>query len=545
MNRHRWSNIQRARSCYEAGSPQTARGPIEAFFEIAARCNLRCRMCAINEDARYRNSSGRPALFTPEMFARVATAFPTLVRAYLFGLGEPLLNPHLPEYVERLSRCGVEVWFNTNGTLIDERMAERLAMAGADRITVSIDGATKETYEAIRRGAKFADVTRGIAALTAAGRRYGRPKVNLSFVAMRSNIGELPALVELAARLGTTGVHVEPLYAQEEATLEEHYARENLGTVPAGRVREIMDDASVRARALGLDLASRFLAGAGSFDYVERAPSLAIDWACTEPWSSIWVTSAGEVRTCCINETSFGTLSEAAFDEIWDGPSFRAFRLQHVARAEPPAGCANCIRNGRPRHSPFFRTLERVTYRPLRLPGSASAPPVRIDRPARGETVTDPLVVTGIATAAARAWDVMIDDCAIPSLDLMEDGRFVASGEVPFLTEGAHVVWIRGRNGEAAEGWDHREIHFWRPAAQEGAIARTTGLASRRLPYACPEPRVFIDRRLWPAARLVERHAAPPLLLIDTAALTPAEHQIEVWSGRSKIDAFCIERLNA
>src|SRR6266571_2578609 len=139
MNQQRWSNVASARDEYEHG---------------AERANLRCQMCAINYDSRYQPHSGRPPYFEPDLFVRLRPIFPSLVRAYLFGLGEPTLNRHLVDYIAELASAGVEVWFNTNATLIDEEKADAIARAGASKITVSIDGATASTYETIRRGAK-------------------------------------------------------------------------------------------------------------------------------------------------------------------------------------------------------------------------------------------------------------------------------------------------------------------------------------------------------------------------------------------------------
>ena len=354
MDQRRWSNISSARHAYDQAADAVDGWPIEAFFEVAARCNLRCQMCAINYDSRYQPRSGRPPFFEPELFARLRPIFPSLLRAYLFGLGEPALNKSLVDYIRELSAAGVEVWFNTNATLIDEEKADEIARAGAGKITVSIDGATAETYETIRRGAKFESVIRGIRALTDAGKRYGRPAVNLSFVAMASNIHELPAMIDLAAALDTTGVHVEPLFAQPGSSeLMDHYARENLGATSADRVAEMFDEAFKRADALGVSLATRFAGERDQFDYVRRVRGETIDWTCSEPWSSIWVTSAGEVRTCCVNETSFGNLSKQSIGEIWNGELFRRFRAQH-ARREIATGCANCVANGRVRQSPYF-----------------------------------------------------------------------------------------------------------------------------------------------------------------------------------------------
>jgi len=139
MDHRRWSNIAAARASYQSGQSSCDGGPIEAVFEVAARCNLACRMCAINFDARYRPASGRPPFFEPDLFERLRPLFPSLLRVSLFGLGEPTLNRHLVDYVRELSAAGVEVAFNTNATLIDDAKAESLALAGTDSVTVSID----------------------------------------------------------------------------------------------------------------------------------------------------------------------------------------------------------------------------------------------------------------------------------------------------------------------------------------------------------------------------------------------------------------------
>ena len=456
MDLRRWSNITSARGAYDRAAEAADSRPIEAFFEVAARCNLRCQMCAINYDSRYQPRSGRPPFFEPDLFARLRPIFPSLLRAYLFGLGEPTLNRHLVDYIRELSAAGVEVWFNTNATLIDDAKAEEIARAGADKITVSIDGATAETYETIRRGARFESVIRGIRALTTAGRKYGRPAVNLSFVAMASNIQELPAMIDLAADLGTTGVHVEPLFAQPTShDLMDHYTRENLGN--ASHVAEIFDEASQRAGTRGVALATRFTGERDEFDYVRRVRGEAIDWTCSEPWSSIWVTSAGEVRTCCVNETSFGNLSEQSFAEIWNGEIFRRFRAQH-ARREIATGCANCVANGRVRQSPFFRTVEAVTYRPVVVPATLNDSRIFVETPRPGSTVSDPLIVRG-ATGMPMDLELMIDHTKV--YECSATGRFAIEAPIPFVSEGAHLLWLRPRGEEC--GWPAREVFLWRP----------------------------------------------------------------------------------
>ena len=481
MDERRWLNIDSARRAYEGADDVAGEWPVEAFFEVSARCNIRCEMCAINYDSRYSARSGRPPFLTPDLFARLRPIFPTLVRAYLFGLGEPTLNPNLVDYVAELSGSGAEVWFNTNATRIDETMADRLARAGADRITVSIDGATAPTYEKIRRGARFADVLRGIRALVTAQQRYGRPRVDLSFVAMASNIAEMPQLVELCAEVRASGVHAEPLYQQaNSANLDEHYHHENLESGGAARASKAFADAARRAQELGVFFQSRLRADSREFDYVKRV--VQVDWMCSEPWASIWITSAGEVRTCCTNEVAFGNLFEKSIERIWRGDAFRAFRRQH-ATGQTAAGCANCVRNGRVRHSPFFRTLTPVTYEPMfrELPAPSADDPIVITEPRARDTVADPLIVFGHSNDTRTDFELMIDRTPVSRI---ERADFMVEVPIPFVTEGAHVVWAR-RVGED-RGWGYREVFLWRarpasasplpPAPKSGPPARPSCL---------------------------------------------------------------------
>lgn len=447
MNSTRLANVKAARNSHRRAEFRTSDYPIEAFVEVAARCNLRCQMCAINYDARYQPHGGGSAYLEPELFARLRPMFPSLVRAYLFGLGEPTLNQHLLDYIRELSGAGVEVWFNTNATLIDEPKAAALAIAGADRITVSMDGATAQTYEAIRRGARFDAVLRGIRALVAASAKFGLPRVDLSMVAMASNVHELPLLVDLCADTGATGVHVEPLYLQPGSPeLLAHYEAENLGNAGDARALDFFHAAQERAGQRGVHVQSRLTAEEGSLDYVKRGSQA--DWNCSEPWASVWVTSTAEVRACCTNEVSFGSLHERTIEQIWNGERFCTFRAQH-ARQEVADGCSNCIVNSRKRHSPFFRTLRAVTLQTPEAEGD----------------VTDPLIVRGAihATANPVDYELMIDETPIANLNDEAVSRVKGSElemrvPVPFLTEGAHLLWTRCT--AAGSAGSPREVYF-------------------------------------------------------------------------------------
>src|SRR5439155_13300251 len=99
--------------------------PEELYLEVTNRCNLRCRTCP-----QFFGMSEASADLTVERVAQIAAQLPRLKRAVLHGIGEPLLNPHLPQIVTLLKARGVHVLFNTNGTLLRPARIADLARAG-------------------------------------------------------------------------------------------------------------------------------------------------------------------------------------------------------------------------------------------------------------------------------------------------------------------------------------------------------------------------------------------------------------------------------
>ncbi|MBE0556945.1 MAG: radical SAM protein, partial [Proteobacteria bacterium] len=191
--------------------------PVELFVESSNACNLRCLMCNLshNEDV----------METPpvsiELIDRMTDFYPGLLQAHLHGVGEPLLNGKLTEIVRRIRRAGgpVVVDFFTNAMLMDRNISESLVDAGVDRIVFSIDGATKETYEAIHRGARWERLHKNLDDLNGVKRERGSlyPRLQINLIAMNMNFHEFPGLVELAADKGIGRIEVKNLVVADKA----------------------------------------------------------------------------------------------------------------------------------------------------------------------------------------------------------------------------------------------------------------------------------------------------------------------------------------
>ena len=190
--------------------PQQTPFPTHLLIETTTRCNLRCKQCAhvIN---KYDFAD-----MSLETFYALRPLFPHAKQVALYGHGETFLYQHFFEMLKELKQHNLAVYVTTNGTLITQEVAEQLVELELDKLAFSLDAATPELFNEIRRGADFDKVLHNIRTLNALKKKAGRddkPILSIMYCAMQSNIQELPKLVRLADELNMThGVAVMNIY---------------------------------------------------------------------------------------------------------------------------------------------------------------------------------------------------------------------------------------------------------------------------------------------------------------------------------------------
>ena len=116
--------------------------PTYLYADITNVCNLKCPLCATGSGA----SGGQKGMMSLEMFKKIVDEIGKyLVKIHLYNWGEPLLNKDVYEMIDYAHRHHIVTCMSTNFTLFSEDSAERLIRSGLDEITLSIDGASRET----------------------------------------------------------------------------------------------------------------------------------------------------------------------------------------------------------------------------------------------------------------------------------------------------------------------------------------------------------------------------------------------------------------
>ena len=133
----------------------------------------------------------------------------TLKRSFLTASANRLLNPHLESFIRRAKKlmpASGWIGFQSNGVLMTNLRAVSLIDAGLDKVCISVDAIAPEQFRKLREGGEVDAVDMALSALNNARTLCNRPevKIGIEFVAMRSNISELPATLEWAASRGAS-----------------------------------------------------------------------------------------------------------------------------------------------------------------------------------------------------------------------------------------------------------------------------------------------------------------------------------------------------
>jgi len=319
--------------------------PVEYIVETTAKCNLYCPMCP-------RETHKQPKADMPDtIFERlVQQSGETAEHMMLIGLGEPFMDPKIYERIEFCHQHTISTLLSTNGTFLDERTAQRVLQTPLEQITLSFDGASKESFEFYRKGARFEKVRDNFVRFARMKKESGsKLQVVVQMVRMERNAGEVNDFV----RFWSAVPGVDQVRIKEDET--------NLMRPNAGHMADEWKHPC---------------------HYLWRGP--------------MYIKQNGDAYPCCqsymLDGKPLGNVGESSIEEIWNADEMQRMRRLHATGGAGEIDiCSRCcttiphpalVAGSLIFHAKTVRRLlpviERLTYF-SHLPGTLLNPPKPVE----------------------------------------------------------------------------------------------------------------------------------------------------------------------
>jgi MoaA/NifB/PqqE/SkfB family radical SAM enzyme len=217
-----------------------------------------------------------------------------------------------------------------------------------DLLKVSIDGADRETYRAIRGVDFLPRVLDNVREINEIKKRLGvqTPFIRFQFVVQKANYREAADVVRLAHRSGVQAVFFKPL---EIARIEERVDH-LIGGIELESLKASLGEARDAARELGvstnLDDFIHYLLPNHWQIYKRDRTFRPLAKQCIIPWFSVVVRIHGDVGFCCyakIEDAKVGNIFEEGFEAVWQGKRYREMRGMLRRGGMPLPKCAFCV----------------------------------------------------------------------------------------------------------------------------------------------------------------------------------------------------------
>ena len=294
--------------------------------ESSLACNLHCVMCPWTGRRRHLSDKGH---MPPAVWQRLVPYLDEVGSVDFSGGGEPLLQPRLFDWIRDAAARGCETGFLTNGLLLSDTVCQRVLDSGLDWIGISVDGADRATYEAIRRGSDFHRVCGNIRSLTGR-RRDSRPRTLINFVLMHSNHHQMEEMVRLAHDLGIDRINFKHCDVIRGDHGKGHGLFQPEETRQIRQLKKSLNRARKLAERLGVEM----------FTFSFHPEELPV--CIQDPRDSLFVRYNGGVSPC-INlamggrsiflgkevvfpQISYGSLPQASLSDLWESEACREYR---------------------------------------------------------------------------------------------------------------------------------------------------------------------------------------------------------------------------
>jgi len=313
--------------------------PFMVSYGITAKCNLNCKHCY----AQATEEALPDELSTEEAERLIDDLAEWGVRFLVLDGGEPLCRPDFLEIASYASGKGIITGVGSNGTLVDQDIAEKMKRAGIQVIAISIDSVRGEVHDNFRgkKGAFYQAIT-GAAACKGVGLPF-----QFGMVIRKETLCEIPDMLKLAVDSGANAAEffdlVEVGRAKTEcrgASLDPEERKQAMEWLAQAQV-----DCPIVIRVPACPMYTLILQEKKiepkhfSQQTLARIPYYGRGCAAGMPQGYIRIAPNGEVNPCMLLQINLGNVREKSIRQIWNESPI----LQQLRSRELKGTCGCCI----------------------------------------------------------------------------------------------------------------------------------------------------------------------------------------------------------
>lgn len=288
--------------------------PFSLSIEPTTACNLGCPECPSGLK-QFTRPTGKLDLDLHQKMLNQVSKSVFYINYYFQG--EPFLHPQFLELIRQAKKHKIYTATSTNAHFIDQKKAEEIIDSGLDRLIISIDGLTQETYENYRVHGNLAKVIEGTKFLIEAKKqkKSATPHLIFQFLAVKPNEHEIPAVFTLGKEMGIDEVRI--------------------------KTAQLYDYKNGNALMPENENYSRYkLQSDGTYKLKYKTGN-----HCWRMWSGSVLTWDGKVVPCCFDKDAqhvLGSLENADFNTIWKDKKYKSFRQAVLTGRNQIDICQNC-----------------------------------------------------------------------------------------------------------------------------------------------------------------------------------------------------------
>lgn len=288
--------------------------PISISMEPTTSCNLRCPECPSGLRAFTRPTGMLQRDFFKETIDQL---YKELLYLVFYFQGEPYLNPSFLDMVKYASSRKIYTATSTNAHYLNDANSRRTIESGLDRLIISIDGTTQETYQQYRVGGRLDKVIEGARNIVKWKKelKSKTPFVVFQFLVVKHNQHQVEDVKQLAREIGVDDVWFKTAQVYD-------YANDPNNLIPT------------------IDKYSRYRKTDNGTVFKGKLSN-----QCWRLWHDPVITWDGIVAPCCFDKDAqhrMGNLRDRPFKEIWRNGEYTKFRTQILKGRKNIDICANC-----------------------------------------------------------------------------------------------------------------------------------------------------------------------------------------------------------